>query len=418
MSELEEMGDVLAIAATGEGLLRRGDHGAVVGQSDADAFVTDVETHQTHSYIKVKESIDFRRKNGQTAMIRIGVGELAIQSHGAALRTALALSCATRAPFRWEGFRQKAPTPGFRTADAESVRLFAELTRARCVGGSKGDDSLEFEPAGARSGPHRFEVDPGGSMGPILRAAVLPLALAAADGELVLSGSTHAPGGDTYELTSSTFAYLLRELGADVTFELGCAGFAPRGGGEVTIRHRRAGSAWKALELVELDELESIQILSGGASLPAHVQQRQAARARSGVHVSGVEPTVQLVKLRARSGGSVVAVTGLFGEVPITVASVSQRGKSAESVGEQAAASFRRFANQKGVVPGALVDSLLVLLAFADGVSRFTTPRLPVAIQGQARLVRAFTGRDVAVEGKAGSRGLVRVEEKAVANVT
>lgn len=346
-------------------------------------------------------------------MIRVGTGELAIQSHGASLRAALALSCATRVPFSWEGFRQKAPTPGFRSADAESVRLFAELSRARCVGGSARDGSLEFEPRVVEPGVHRFEASPGGSMGPLLRAAVLPLVLAEGDTELLLSGSTHAPGGDTYELTSSTFVFLLRRLGVDLVFELGYAGFAPRGGGEVTMRYRwNAETAWSALDLVELDRLQSIQILSGGASLPTHVQQRQAARARSGVHASGVEPSVQLVKLRARSGGSVVAVTGLFGDLPITFASVSQRGKSAESVGEQAAASFRRFASQTAVVPGALVDSLMLFLAFAEGSSRFTTPRLPPVIQGQARLVSAFTGREVSIEGKVGQRGVVRVDGK------
>ncbi len=251
-------------------------------------------------------------------------------------------------------------------------------------------------------------------MCPLLRCAALPLVLGAsktrAASALCLSGSTHAPGGDTFEVTSTTFGFFLRKLGIDASLELAFAGFAPRGGGEVVVRvEPKDVSSMQALELVKLDPLESIQILSGGASLPAHVQQRQAARARSGVQISGLEPSVQLLKLRARSAGSVVAVTGLFGEVPITFASVSERGKSAEFVGEQAAASFRRFSNQSAAVPELLVESLLPFLAFTAGESRLTTPRLPVTVQAQARLIRAFTHREVVIEGKAGQPATIRV---------
>jgi RNA 3'-terminal phosphate cyclase (ATP) len=360
-------------------------------------------------------------------MIRIGAGELEIANppgsesewESSALRTALALSCATGARFRWDGFRRlRKRAPGFRPIDAESIQLFAQLSSARTEAGGVGDAHVEFAPEGVRPGEHRFDLSPAESMCPLVRLAALPL-LATASGRtestLCLSGSTHEAGGDTFELTSSTFGYCLRRLGMGLDLELACTGFAPRGGGEVVMRVA-AGSATaeppqhKGLDLVSLEPLKTIQIVSGGASLPAHVQQRQAARARSGARIAGVEPTVQLLKLRARSAGSVVAVTGLFGDVPITMTSVSERGKSAEHVGEQAAAKFRQFANQTAVVPELLVDSLLPFLALVDGASQLTTPRLPATTHGHARLVEAFTGRRVVIDGSIGQRGMIRLE--------
>ena len=348
-------------------------------------------------------------------MIRIGTGDLTIESDAAALRTALALSCATGLPFRWEGFRRKgSPSPGLLRFDAEAVRLFARISEARVEGGDVGEDTVELEPGPMRPGEHRFDVPGDESMLPLLRAALMPLAHAGGESALLLAGSTHAPGGETFEVTSSTFHYFLHQLGIEVSLGLECAGFAPRGGGEVSARlppqpRPPEDTVWGALVFVDREELESIQIVSAGASLPPHVRERQAARARSGVHISGLEPTVQLLKLRARSAGSVVAITGLFGEVPITFASVSERGKSAESVGEQAAWAFRRFANQPAVVPEILVDSLLLFLAFARGESRITTPRLPAAAPGQAALIRAFTGREVEIDGKVGQQARIRV---------
>ena len=347
-------------------------------------------------------------------MIVIGPGDLPIEnveSSGAALRSALALSCATGLAFRWEGFRRKGSTsPGLRRFDAESVRLFAQISGARVEGGDVGEDTVELEPGPMRSGEHRFEVPADGPMLPLVRAALMPLAHAGRESALLLAGSTHAPGGETFEVVGSTFRYFLGKLGIEVSFALECAGFAPKGGGEVSARlASKDDVAWGPLALVDREELERIQIVSAGASVPAHVRERQAARVRSGVHISGLEPTVQLLKLRARGAGSVVAITGLFGEVPITFASVSERGKSAESVGEQAAWAFRRFANQPAVVPEILVDSLLLFLAFAQGESRITTPRLPAATPGQAALIRAFTGREVEIDGKVGQQARIRV---------
>ena len=349
-------------------------------------------------------------------MIRIGSGDLTIESSASALRSALALSCASGLPFQWEGFRRKgkgSASPGLRPVDVESVRLFAQITGARVDGGGVGEDTVALHPGAVRPGEHRFDVLADEPMMPLLRAALLPLALHGRESTLRIAGSTHAPGGETFEVVSSTFHYFLGKLGIEVSLALECAGFAPRGGGEVSARLASGPSgsvvAWEPLVLVDRAELASIQIVSAGASLPAHVQQRQAARARSGVHISGLEPTVQLLKLRARSAGSVVAITGRFGEVPVTFASVGERGKSAESVGEQAARTFRRFASQTAAVPEILVDSLLPFLAFAQGESRIAISRLPAVAPGLAALIRAFTGREVEIDGKVGRHARIRI---------
>ena len=352
-------------------------------------------------------------------MIRIGSGDLTIESSASALRSALALSCASGLPFQWEGFHRKgkgSASPGLRPVDVESVRLFAQITGARVDGGGVGEDTVALHPGAVRPGEHRFDVLADEPMMPLLRAALLPLALHGRESTLRIAGSTHAPEGETFEVVSSTFHYFLGKLGIEVSLALECAGFAPRGGGEVSARLASGSTgpsgsvaAWEPLVLVDREELASIQIVSAGASLPAHVQQRQAARARYGVHISGLEPTVQLLKLRARNAGSVVAITGRFGEVPVTFASVGERGKSAESVGEEAAQAFRHFANQPGVVPEILVDSLLLFLAFAQGESRIATSRLPAVAPAGAALIRAFTGREVEIDGKVGRHARIRV---------
>ena len=143
--------------------------------------------------------------------------------------------------------------------------------------------------------------------------------------------------------------------------------------------------------------------------MPAHVQQRQAARASSGVRIAGVTPNAQLVKLAARSAGSAVAVTGTFGRMPVTVAAISERGKSSEAVGDEAAAAFRRYQKQAGVVPSALCGSLLPFLCLTEQPSRLTTEAPRDSLEAEARLLRAFTGREVRIAGEGSGPAVVTV---------
>lgn len=344
-------------------------------------------------------------------MIAIGAGKLVVPGKKSTLEAALALSVATGRAVRWEGYRRGGkPSPGLQETDLETLHLFESISETGVIGGDVGSTTIEFEPRSIRSGRLQFDVSPEASLLPALRAAVVPLARSSEPTELVLRGSSHAPSGDTVEVTSSTWCHLLQRLGIDVSVRLDCAGFAPRGGGEVTCRvSPRAGSEWRGIELATRDELDAIEIVSAAARLPENVSQRQAARARSGVHLSGVEPTVQLVKLRAGGAGSVVVVTGRFGPLPIAFASVSDRGKSSETVGEEAASSFRSYWRQPHVVPDLFVSNFLLFLAFVSGTSSFTTPRLPGSAETHARLIEAFTGRNVDIEGKVGRPAKIRV---------
>jgi RNA 3'-terminal phosphate cyclase (ATP) len=328
------------------------------------------------------------------------------------LSAALALSSVTRRPFFWEAFRRRARAPsGFREADCAFVRLFAELSGATVGGGEPGDTELEFTPEKVRSGDYRVELRGEEPLLALLRAAALPLAFAEGSSTLVALGSTHALDGDTFEVSQTSWLYWMKETGIEAELHLEQAGFAPRGGGEVKLAVPGSVSALAPLMQGKRDPLSTIRIVSAASSLPAHVHQRQAARARSGISVTGVEATVQLMKLRARGSGSTVAVTGLFGALPITTAAIAERGRSAENVGELAAAGFRRMFASQAMLPPCLFGSVLVALSLANERSQITTSALPRNIQELMSLAASFTEREIRIEsGKPGQPGAVVLE--------
>jgi RNA 3'-terminal phosphate cyclase (ATP) len=330
-------------------------------------------------------------------LIRLGGSGRVVEPAAETLEAALALSVATGQAFTWEKCRVQGSVP---------LKLFTALCGARIGEGS----DLRFEPGPLRKDSVRLELESAEPLLRLVRAAALPLGLSGASGTLTLTGITHAPESETFEVSSSTWVHGMRKAGFDAALHLERAGFAPKGGGEVSLTFGARPDAIAPLELGAKGELDSLQILSAASSLPSHVQQRQAARARSGVAIAGIDSTVQLLKLKAAGSGSTVAVTGIFSGTPITVSAVSERGRSVEWVGERAAAEFRRLLSGSAVLPPALLPSLLLVAAFAKGSSRLSTYRLPLLSRSHAELVQAFTGRDVTVDGKPGGPGEMRVE--------
>jgi RNA 3'-terminal phosphate cyclase (ATP) len=346
--------------------------------------------------------------------IGAGPGARSVDAGITALGATLALAVLSARPFSWEGYRRRGKGPfGFREGEARAVRLFAEMSGASVSGGGAGETELVFEPGPIRAGAYRVELDGGEPLLSVVRLAASTLGFAPGPSELVARGTTHDIDGDTFEVTSSTWIHLMRRAGLAVDLHLEMVGFTPRGGGEMRLAMGERPSRPAPLLLDRRGSLDALQIVSGAASLPAHVQQRQAARARSGVQIAGAVPSVQLLKLRASGSGSVVAITGVFGGLPLTVAAIAERGISAESVGEKAAGEFRRLFAGTAVLPPHLLPSLLVSVAAgANEASALTTTRLPANVSQLADLVQSFTGRVSRIEGKPGRPGMVAVDPR------
>ena len=196
----------------------------------------------------------------------------------------------------------------------------------------------------------------------------------------------------------------MRRLGLEMSLQLDKAGFYPRGGGQITARIE-GGAKLLPLQLLDPGRYGLSRSSRRAAGLPAHVRQRQAARARAGVQAAGHEASVQLLKLEAASPGSVVAISGRFAETWITTSALGARGKSAEAVGEEAAAQFRFYLERPGAVDERLADQIVLPLTLASGSSEFTTVRVTEHLRTQVDVIQAFLERTVELDGTLGQPG-------------
>ncbi len=327
---------------------------------------------------------------------------------GQVLRTALALSVLSGRPFRMTGIRARRSNPGLAPQHLQAVRAFCQLSQASCRGDKQGSRELDFEPGPVRSGSYAVDIGTAGSVTLVLQALALPLALAEGASEISLRGGTHVPWSPPFNYIESCWLPFMTRIGVRMEIELERAGFYPKGGGQVSVRIR-GGSRLRPLSLIERGELRAIEIVSAAARLPTHVQQRQAGRARAGVQAAGVAPAVQLVEMKAASPGSVVAVTGVFDKTRVVASALGARGKSAEKVGQEAAAAFRFYFDRPGAVDEYLADQMVLPLALAEGASEITTVRMTQHLRTHVEVIRAFLNCKIELDGELGAPGRIRV---------
>src|SRR5919204_6665756 len=94
---------------------------------------------------------------------------------GQILRTALALSLVSGAPFRMERIRAGRAKPGLMRQHLTALEAAATVGDADVDGAAIGAREIAFRPKRVRSGNYRFAVGTAGSAGLVLQTILLPL---------------------------------------------------------------------------------------------------------------------------------------------------------------------------------------------------------------------------------------------------
>jgi RNA 3'-terminal phosphate cyclase (ATP) len=330
---------------------------------------------------------------------------------GQILRTALALSLVTGAPFRIVRLRARRARPGLRPQHLVCVQAAAAVGEALVSGAAVGAEAIDFTPRGLRPGEYRLDIGSAGSTALVAQTLLPALAVAGAPSRLVLTGGTHNPLAPPFEFLERAFLPVLRRLGLTVAARLERPGYYPRGGGTVTVEIETPG-ALAPLSLHERGPLLRAEATATVADLPRHIAERELA-------VLGRELGWGPSRLRVRSEppgsgpGNVILVELGFAHASEVIAAFGRRGTPAEAVAAEAVAEVRACLARDVPVGTHLADQLLPYLALAGGSfttgppSTHTTTNADVVdrfLPGAVRLREAGGGRWRA-EGRARSAG-------------
>lgn len=329
---------------------------------------------------------------------------------GQILRSALTMSLITQRPFHVTKIRAGRPRPGIGHQHLEAIHAAAQISHSEVEGDELQSQELTFIPGIPEPGKYTFQVATAGSVSLIFQTVVLPLALAGKASEIELKGGTHVLWAPPYDYLRDIWGKMMQNLGLELTFTLHQAGYYPKGGGALTIKINPV-SRFKTLECLERNALVSLEIRAIISKLSQDIAKRELASLTKGIAALGLAQHMQtrVEEYPAPNPGNMAFIGVNFGNMLAGFSSIGEKGKTAEKVAEEVLADFRQFWSQHAPVEQYLADQLLLPLTFADGPSSYRVAQITQHLTTNAYIIQKFKDIRIAVEGKEGESGVVKV---------
>ena len=327
---------------------------------------------------------------------------------GQVLRSALTLSAITGKPFRLEHVRGKRKPPGLKAQHLTCVTGAAAICEGQVEGAALGSSTIEFHPGAVSTAPRVLDVGTAGSTSLLLQCLFYPLALAGG-AHLTLRGGTHTTFSPSFDYIARVWLPMVRAYGLEVTLHLDAAGFFPQGGGSVRaeIQGVKKGSS-EDLEFAAVEGLSRVEVLSivGGLSLEIARRQNDAASERLGRAKLRVEAEVVAPKVKHSKGSATLVWACLESGLVAGESWLSDRGVSAEEVGQTAAKRFLGFLDSGGSFDVHLGDQVLLPAALAAAgflgparATRFTAAEVTEHLTTHVQVLQRFLDLSVTIEG-------------------
>lgn len=331
---------------------------------------------------------------------------------GQILRTTLTLSSILRKPVEVYNIRAKRSNPGLRPQHLAAVEVLAAMCDAKVENLKIGAEWIRFYPGEKPAASLRFDIGSAGSTTLVMTTAIPTASLDGVGCELELIGGTDVRWSPTVNYFDRVVIPAYRLIGIDCALNVVRRGYYPKGGGVVKI-HVKPSSSLKAIDMVSR-EAPPPSAVSVCSKLPKSVAERQARSASDyllgqGVNLSGVEIDVE----DAISPGSSILIYAVGVDGPFIGAdSIGERGKPAESVGEDAARLFLKEYSSGAPVDMHLGDMLVTPLFIADGESKFRVSSVTQHTLTNLHVASSLTGRTYRLEEKPDRTTMVTIGGK------
>lgn len=325
---------------------------------------------------------------------------------GQILRSALSLSMITGQPFSIINIRAKRSRPGLLRQHLTAVQAAAAICDATLEGAELGSLSLRFQPGAIKGGNYEFAISTAGSCLLVLQTVLPALLKAPVPSRLRLKGGTHNPAAPPVDFLQKAWLPLLKRMGAHIELDLIRHGFAPAGGGEMTVVIQP--SRLSPLILEDRGQLVSQQAQALLAGLPESIGTRELNQVAQRLGWS--QDNLHTVQLhRAQGPGNVVLIEQQYEAVTEVFAAFGQSRVRAEQVANHAIDELLAFERSGAAVGEHLADQLLLPLLLA-GSGRFTCLYASEHLRSNAEVIQRFCPVRIVIEPLSGDCYQVRLE--------
>ena len=333
---------------------------------------------------------------------------------GQVLRTSLALAAVLGREIRVFNIRAGRSEPGLKAQHLTSVKAVAEICNASSKGLRIGATEFVFSPGGIKAGSFRFDVGTAGSITLVLQTLMPLLPYAPGNVELEIRGGTDVRWSPPIDYVRLVTLPLLAKMNVHASVLVSRRGHYPKGGGVVRL-HASPTPALKSIVGVARGDLTSIEGISHSVMLPTRVAERQAVAATRVIEQRGFpRPGIRIEASENGSdigpGSGIVLCAETSGEARLGGDSLGERGRPAETVGEDAAKKLAEEMNPGAFLDRHMGDMIVPFVALAEGTSDLSISRITQHTVTNVQVAEQVTGVSFDPLPQVGTPGRLRVK--------
>jgi RNA 3'-terminal phosphate cyclase (ATP) len=321
---------------------------------------------------------------------------------GTIVRYSVALASLLGKEIRIQNIRAGRDKPGLRAQHLTVVQACQEMCHGVVENASVGSKEIAYTPRGRfNGGEYSWDIGTAGST-TMMAQTLLPLACFAQK-----PSKFRVEGGLFQDFAPSAYHMkfvllpFLKQRGVRAEFDIIRPGYVPRGGGIIEVRVEPAGKL-KPLNFTKQGEIFSIK----GIALSSHlkekrVSQRMAAECQKVLSSHGYKAEIE--KIEDESSLQEGAALAIYAETSLGNRIGSDRagrpGRSSESIGRYVAERFIEDVKTGAAVDRYIGDQLIIYAGLAEGVTRYSVPRITEHVETNLWLIEEFLGARTKIEG-------------------
>jgi len=321
---------------------------------------------------------------------------------GTIVRYSMALASLLGKEIRIGNIRARRDKPGLRAQHLRVVQACQEMCHGVVKNATVGSREITYTPGESyRGGEYSWDIGTAGST-TMMSQTLLPMAcFARKPSKFRLEGGLFQDFAPSAYHMKFVLLPFLKRMGVRAELDIIRPGYVPRGGGIIEVRVEPIGKL-KPLNLTEQGEILGIK----GIALSSHLKEKRVSQRMAGEcqkilssygHKAEIEKVEDEGSLQEGAALAIYAETRLGNQIGSDRA--GRPGRSSESIGRYVAERFIEDIKTGAAVDRYIADQLIIYAGLAEGVTRYSVPRITEHVETNLWLIGEFLGTRTKIYG-------------------